>query len=188
MIGTALSCVGWRGLALRRPFMIRGLWFTSAVAAGVASIATAFFVVFTPWERGWLFLTYWSWPASMLAIAALAMFRMQGYVGFGMSSAVFREALMSSLRTLGIEYSESLSAIELPRLGLKIDVSVDDVLGTVRLRAPKPDGWRVLDQLARVMNRHFRTTRPAMSFISCASYTAFGTGLLGIVAFFLFIG
>src|SRR5271157_911456 len=127
--------IGLRGWISNKPFLISSRWLLILVLLGASPGMSQFIGFPRPvGEPGALVALHLLLPIMMVVILIFAYFALRGYTAFGITDASFREALLHSLKKLGLTYEETLSAIKLPTEGADLQVAVQSWIGIAQLK------------------------------------------------------
>lgn len=146
--------VGIRGLITKRPFLFSAKWLL------------AFLIVcFCPALTNILSVGNNSFQLMRVGVALLFgvslyifWIQLRGYIVFGVTDKSMREALLHTLKKLGVGYEETLGALKLSSGAGEIQVSVSGGMGSGMIRAKKMQDKKLFSNIAAEMNLFFRTT------------------------------
>ena len=180
--------IGLRGWITNKPFVISSRWLLVLVLLGVSpgmfqSIGLSRPAV----EPGGLVALHLLLPIMLIVILIFAYFTLRGYTAFGITDASFREALLYSLKKLGLPYEETLSAIRLPTQGADLQVAVQSWIGTAQLKMKQRQFGAVLKDIVSEMNEYYQSGAVVkVNLTCCIFYAVIGVFLAVFAGVFLF--
>jgi hypothetical protein len=138
-------------------------------------------------EPGALVALHLLLPIMLVVILIFAYFALRGYTAFGITDASFREALLYSLKKLGLPYEETLSAIKLLTQGADLQVAVQSWIGTAQLKMKQRRFRPVLKDIVNGMNEYYQSGAVSkVNLTCCIFYAVIGGFLLVFAGVFLF--
>jgi len=101
----------------------------------------------------------------------------------GASRTYFREALLHSIKSLGLSTEEMVSQLKIKETGEELHVSTQGGMGIAQLRLagkPSPNSTTVID-IKNAMVTYFQTNPGSMNYITPCLYLVLGLFLLATV-------
>jgi TPR repeat protein len=189
VMALCLLAIGLRGMVTGKPSVFSDRWFvcfwlllfgpliwqavSSAISGDGSGCSTAL---------GWLTL-------AMLIGFLVFMSRMvNAYMVLGVTDTSFREGLLASLKKLNVDYEENRSVWRLPTIGVDLQVEVESLAGTARIKVKQRQFRGVLRDIAKNMNEYYRNSVALkVNLISYMLAVAMGVFMIVMSWVFLFI-
>ena len=111
--------------------------------------------------------------------------QMKGYLVFAISDTYFREALLTTIRSLGLTAEETMSCLKIKETGQEINVAIQGWIGTAQLKAAGRGSNELLGKIAAGMDGFFKTTPGKMNYMISWFYLVMG-GFMVVLATALF--
>jgi hypothetical protein len=174
----AMTALGLYGLTRRRPFVIEARWMLAvALVAILPQVVLQLSLFFGAGqhssERPMLLIVA---LISIVLIPYLALMT-RGYMVYGTTESSFRDALVSALSSLHLEFEETLSSVRLPSVPAELQVAVQGWIGIGELRLKQGGPPGLLADVAGGMNAHFNAAKVKTNMISAVAFVILG--LLG---------
>ncbi len=180
--------VGLRGWISNKPFVISSRWLLIMVLLAVSPGMLQSLGLTRPvGEPGALIALHLLLPIMLVVILIFLYFTLRGYTAFGVTDTSFREALLYSLKKLGLPYEETLSAIRLPTQGADLQVAVQAWIGTAQLKMKQRQFGAVLKDIVNGMNEYYQSGAVSkVNLTCCIFYAVIGVFLAVFAGIFLF--
>ncbi len=180
--------IGLRGMISNKPFVISSRWLLILVLLGISPGIFQFAEFPRPvGEPEVLVALRLLVPIMMIVILIFAYFSLRGYTAFGITDTSFREALLRSLKKLGLPYEETLSAMKLPTHGAVLQVAVQSWIGTAQLKMKQRKFSAVLKDIVNGMNEYYQSGAVSgVNLTCCIFYAVIGVFMAVFAVVFLF--
>lgn len=175
--GLLILCLGLRGVALRRPFVISSRWVFAFVVLCIGPIGIhAVFRLGA--DRLWLNVIDTSLLILFAIIIAFLYSTMRGFTVIGVTEESLRDALRAALRQLNLPYEQTGGAVRLVGLDAKMRVATRFFIGMADLRACGVSNPSVFNAIARALNDQFRWNKVTMNWLACTNLCLVGVVLV----------
>lgn len=173
LMASFFLAIGLRGWISNKPFVISSRWLLTPVLLGVSPGMLQSIRLPRPvGEPVALIALHLLLPVMLVVILIFVYFALRGYTAFGITDASFREALLHSLKKLGLPYEETLSAIKLPTLGADLQVAVKSWIGTAQLKMKQREFAAVLKDIVNGMNEYYQSGAVLKVNLTCCIFFA----------------
>ena len=105
---------------------------------------------------------------------------MKGYTAFGVTDSYFRDALLSSMSSLGYTAEESFSKLRIKETGEEFHVSIQGWMGSAQFKPVGKTNTKTTRDIAAGMNRYFATTPGKMNYSIAYLYLFLGVFLIAM--------
>jgi len=179
LAGAGMLFVGLRGILTRRATVYSGKWLLALIALcfspqfleGVKALPSA---------PGAALINIIIFPAVLLVFWLVT----KGYICFGVSEELGAGAVKSVLGKLGLKHEFSLGSVRLEDGGV-FQVSVQDWMGTMQIKAKNPAAAARTPALVAGLSEHFAGARDGVRYMPYWIYAFFGGLLLAMLLFLL---
>ncbi|MEM9399549.1 MAG: hypothetical protein AAF984_05025 [Verrucomicrobiota bacterium] len=176
--------IPFQTLAHRKPFVLSARWLFGATCVCFipAMIHPIYVVLRTEYD-----IPPFMWLSPLFYIVLIFVFwvQMRGYFFFGVTDALFREAILSSSKNLGLSIEETISRLVIKETKHELNVVVQGWVGIAQLKAASSGADTSATQIANEMKRYFNENKGKMNLISSFLYLISSFFMLAI-ALFLF--
>lgn len=90
---------------------------------------------------------------------------MRGYTVEGITDVYFRDALLTSISSLGLTVEESLSRLKIKETGAEIQISMTSWMGSSQLRPLNKQSNADVAQIVDEMGNYFQAHKGQMSYV-----------------------
>lgn len=168
--------IALRLLIKRRPLILSSRWTIGMIAvAFTPSIFNAF--VFHGLEKR-EDMMFWIQPVMFGTIFIFLLIQMKGYATFGVTEAYFREALLSTVNSLGHTVEETISCLRIKETGQEIKIMIQGLTGSAQLRPKSKDSAELVKQIAQGMRAYFQSHSGKTNMLIAYFYLLMGGFLL----------
>lgn len=170
--------IALRLLIKRRPVILSSRWTIAFLAVAFApSMLNAF--VFSGVAKG-MDMMFWIQPVMFGTIFIFILIQMKGYSTFGVTEAYFREALLSTVSSLGYTAEETISCLRIKETGQEIKIMIQGLSGSAQLRPKSKDSAELVKQIAQGMRAYFQSHSGKTNMLIAYFYLLMGGFLLAI--------
>ena len=174
--------IALRLLIQRRPLLLSSRWTIALIAVAFApTILNAFFLKGI--SKG-IDLMFWINPLMFGTLFVFIVIQMKGYIAYGVTEAYFREALLSTVASLGYTAEETMSCLRIKETGQEIKVMIQGLTGSAQLRPKSKDSTALVKQIAHGMTAYFKNHTGKTNMLVAYFYLIIGALLL-VTAFSL---
>ena len=174
LMATCMLAVALRVLVTKKPFLFPGRWLFWLMLVMFAALLANHLNMFLRYPSERLNVLLLLTPLMLLAGLVFMWVMMSGYMVLGVSSESFREALHVVLRRLDMEFTESLSHIELPQVGVKLHVAIQSGVGMGQIKVKPARERQVLKRVVRELVNYFWATDTPVKYMSVWMYMISG--------------
>ena len=171
--------IALRILIQRRPLVLSSRWTIALIAVAFApSVLNSF--VFNGLSKG-MNIMFWINPLMFGTLFFFLMITIKGYVVYGATEEYIREALLSTVATLGYTAEETMSCLKIKETGQEIKVMIQGAVGSAQLRPKSKDSALLVKQIAQGMTSYFQNHAGETKMLIAYFYLLIGVFLLATV-------
>jgi hypothetical protein len=190
VFGGLSICVGFFGLAKRRPILFPMLYYNGLVLLiFTLGLIFSFVQFFSPRKTSSLFLNVA--PFILLVLIAWLAFsslrQTSGYMVLGIYDDTFRDAITHALKKLNLSYQETISKIKLVSLNVDLQAQVTSWVGVATFHIKQPQHAQHLKNIANTMSKYYEHKSIKVNnfaFVSCIMIGICIIALVLVRAFF----
>ena len=105
----------------------------------------------------------------------------KGYTTYGVTEEYFREALLSTVASLGYTVEETMSCLRIKETGQEIKVMIQGAVGSAQLRPKSKDSAALVKRIAQGMTAYFQNHTGKTKMLIGYFYLLIGVFLLATV-------
>lgn len=171
--------IALRLLILRRPLLLSSRWTIALIAVAFApSVLNSF--IFHGISKG-TNMMFWINPLIFGTLFVFIVISVKGYTAYGVTEEYFREALLSTVASLGYTTEETMSCLRIKETGQEIKVMIQGAIGSAQLRPKSKDSALLLKQIANGMTAYFQSHTGKTKMLIAYFYLLIGSFLLATV-------
>lgn len=178
LAGAGMMFVGVRGLLARRVTIYSGKWLLAMIAFcflpqfinGLKMLSTA---------PALAIISFIMYPGILLVF----WFATKGFIIFGVSEELAKDALKSAFGKMGLKHEQLLGSVKLEDGGI-FQISIQDWVGTMQLKPKNPAAKARTEELVAALSEYFSASTARIRFMPYWIYTFCG-GLLLATLFFI---
>lgn len=169
--------IGLRGLLGRKPFIMPARWMFAFV---LVCFSPSLFVPLFSIKSGCCPIAQLTPSLIIFFIIYIVWKQLQGYMVLGVTDASMREALLGSLKKLGIAYEETLSVLKLSGGG-ELRVTVYGSMGSAFIQGHGFSDPAQLVSIAREVGRYFQENPVETNRVIFVLYTIIGVLMCAVL-------
>lgn len=175
--------VALKTLVCRRPIIISARWlFGFTCVAFLPMIANSVNMAIDSKTVG---MIEWVNPVMFTVLLGFFWIQMKGYIAFAISDTYFRDALLSSAKSLEFTIEETMSRLTIKESGDQMQVAIQGWIGTAQLKPAGKGSAKSVQKISNGMAAYFNDTAGKMNYLTSYFYLIMG-GFMVLMAILLF--
>jgi hypothetical protein len=160
IMGLCLLAISARIFLTKRPFLFPARWFAAIVMLALSPLISFIIeMISDKIDRDYIDWSGMSTPLLLagmfIAILIFLFIQSNGYMAIGATEESIRSALHGALERLNLPFQESLSRFQLTTIGVDLQASMRDWLGTANIQINKRRHRSTLQSIAKAINEQF---------------------------------
>jgi len=105
---------------------------------------------------------------------------MKGYIAFAVSDAYFRDALLSSIKSVGYTPEETMSRLRIKETGEEFYVAIQGWMGSAQLKPVGKSSTATTQEIVKHIKLYFSNNKGKMNYMLAYMYLILGAFIISM--------